>query len=135
MPITSNLPFGRRVEVFADDVVAAALIERLVHHTEASLSTPSPTHETTSSPTTVAMGAEALCPSPVCASIHQRPHVACETSVDVRRDEVDTDAMAQMLRSPATVMNAPTESNDPVASSNPVAMNGENPPPRTAPNW
>ncbi|GED98603.1 IS21-like element helper ATPase IstB [Gordonia crocea] len=32
--ITSNMPFGRWGEVFADDVVAAALIDRLVHHVE-----------------------------------------------------------------------------------------------------
>ncbi|MDT0224005.1 ATP-binding protein, partial [Gordonia sp. AC31] len=32
--ITSNMPFGRWGEVFADDVVAAALIDRLVHHAE-----------------------------------------------------------------------------------------------------
>lgn len=32
--ITSNMPFGRRGEVFGDDVVAAAMIDRLVHHAE-----------------------------------------------------------------------------------------------------
>ena len=32
--VTSNMPFGRWGEVFADDVVAAALIDRLVHHAE-----------------------------------------------------------------------------------------------------
>ena len=32
--ITSNMPFGRWGEVFADDIVAAALIDRLVHHAE-----------------------------------------------------------------------------------------------------
>ena len=30
--VTSNLPFGRWGEVFGDEVVAAALIDRLVHH-------------------------------------------------------------------------------------------------------
>ena len=32
--VTSNLPFGRWGEVFCDDVVAAAVIDRLVHHAE-----------------------------------------------------------------------------------------------------
>lgn len=32
--ITSNMPFGRWGEIFADDVIAAALIDRLVHHAE-----------------------------------------------------------------------------------------------------
>ena len=32
--VTSNLPFGRWGEVFGDDVVAAAMIDRLVHHAE-----------------------------------------------------------------------------------------------------
>lgn len=30
--MTSNLPFGRWGETFSDDVVAAAVIDRLVHH-------------------------------------------------------------------------------------------------------
>ncbi|MFJ9712004.1 IS21-like element helper ATPase IstB [Streptomyces sp. NPDC101234] len=30
--VTSNLPFGRWGETFSDDVVAAAMIDRLVHH-------------------------------------------------------------------------------------------------------
>jgi len=30
--VTSNKPFGRWGEVFGDDVVAAAMIDRLVHH-------------------------------------------------------------------------------------------------------
>ncbi|MEV0700023.1 IS21-like element helper ATPase IstB [Saccharopolyspora sp. NPDC050389] len=34
MIITSNKPFGRWGEVFGDDVVAAAMIDRLVHHAE-----------------------------------------------------------------------------------------------------
>ncbi|WP_276615334.1 IS21-like element helper ATPase IstB [Gordonia sp. ABSL49_1] len=32
--ITSNMPFGRWGEIFADEIVAAALIDRLVHHAE-----------------------------------------------------------------------------------------------------
>jgi DNA replication protein DnaC len=32
--VTSNTPFGRWGEVFGDDVVAAAMIDRLVHHAE-----------------------------------------------------------------------------------------------------
>ena len=32
--VTSNKPFGRWGEVFSDDVVAAAMIDRLVHHAE-----------------------------------------------------------------------------------------------------
>ncbi len=32
--VTSNKVFGRWVEVFGDDVVAAAMIDRLVHHAE-----------------------------------------------------------------------------------------------------
>src|SRR3954447_18790595 len=32
--VTSNKPFGRWGEVFGDDVVAAALIRRLVHHAD-----------------------------------------------------------------------------------------------------
>jgi hypothetical protein len=32
--VTSNKPFGRWGEVFGDDVVADALIDRLVHHAE-----------------------------------------------------------------------------------------------------
>ena len=32
--VTSNEPFGRWGEVFGDDVVAAAMIDRLVHHAE-----------------------------------------------------------------------------------------------------
>lgn len=32
--ITSNMPFGRWGEVFADEIIAAALIDRLVHHAE-----------------------------------------------------------------------------------------------------
>ena len=32
--ITSNMPFGRWGEVFNDDVVAAAMIDRLIHHAE-----------------------------------------------------------------------------------------------------
>jgi DNA replication protein DnaC len=35
MIVTSNKPFGRWGEVFADDVVAAAaMIDRLVHHAD-----------------------------------------------------------------------------------------------------
>lgn len=34
MIITSNKPFGRWDEVFGDEVVAAAMIDRLVHHTD-----------------------------------------------------------------------------------------------------
>ena len=34
--VTSNKPFGRWGEVFGDDVVAAAMIDRLVHHAEVS---------------------------------------------------------------------------------------------------
>ena len=34
MIVTSNKPFGRWGEVFDDDVVAAAMIDRLVHHAE-----------------------------------------------------------------------------------------------------
>jgi DNA replication protein DnaC len=33
--VTSNKVFGRWGEVFGDDVVAAAMIDRLVHHAEA----------------------------------------------------------------------------------------------------
>lgn len=32
--VTSDKPFGRWGEVFGDDTVAAAMIDRLVHHTE-----------------------------------------------------------------------------------------------------
>jgi len=32
--VTSNKPFGRWGEVFGDDAVAAAMIDRLVHHAE-----------------------------------------------------------------------------------------------------
>jgi DNA replication protein DnaC len=32
--VTSNKPFGRWGEVLGDDVVAAAMIDRLVHHAE-----------------------------------------------------------------------------------------------------
>ncbi|GAA2216477.1 hypothetical protein GCM10009850_119460 [Nonomuraea monospora] len=32
--VTSNPPFGRWGETFSDDVVAAAMIDRLVHHAE-----------------------------------------------------------------------------------------------------
>jgi len=32
--ITSNMPFGRWGEIFNDDIVAAAMIDRLVHHAE-----------------------------------------------------------------------------------------------------
>ena len=32
--VTSNLPFGRWGETFSDDVVAASMIDRLVHHAE-----------------------------------------------------------------------------------------------------
>lgn len=32
--VTSNMPFGRWGEIFSDDVVAAAMIDRLVHHAE-----------------------------------------------------------------------------------------------------
>jgi hypothetical protein len=32
--VTSNTPFGRWGEVFGDDVVAAAMIDRLVHHAD-----------------------------------------------------------------------------------------------------
>ncbi|MER7468816.1 ATP-binding protein [Streptomyces sp. NPDC097981] len=32
--VTSNLPFGRWGDTFSDDVVAAAMIDRLVHHAE-----------------------------------------------------------------------------------------------------
>ncbi len=34
MVVTSNKPFGRWGEVFGDPVVAAAMIDRLVHHAE-----------------------------------------------------------------------------------------------------
>jgi DNA replication protein DnaC len=30
--VTSNLPFGRWGETFSEDIVAAAMIDRLVHH-------------------------------------------------------------------------------------------------------
>jgi len=32
--VTSSLPFGRWGETFSDDVVAAAMIDRPVHHAE-----------------------------------------------------------------------------------------------------
>lgn len=32
--VTSNLPFGRWGETFSDDVVATAMIDRIVHHAE-----------------------------------------------------------------------------------------------------
>jgi DNA replication protein DnaC len=32
--VTSNKPFGRWDEIFGDDTVAAAMIDRLVHHDE-----------------------------------------------------------------------------------------------------
>jgi DNA replication protein DnaC len=32
--VTSNKPFGQCGEVFGDEVVAAAMIDRLVHHAE-----------------------------------------------------------------------------------------------------
>ncbi len=32
--VTSNKPFGRWGEVFGDETVAAAMIDRLVHHAE-----------------------------------------------------------------------------------------------------
>ncbi|MFC5995037.1 ATP-binding protein [Pseudonocardia hispaniensis] len=32
MVVTGNKPFGRRGGVFGDDIVAAAMIDRLVHH-------------------------------------------------------------------------------------------------------
>jgi DNA replication protein DnaC len=32
--VTSSKPFGRWGEVFGDEVVAAAMIDRLVHHAE-----------------------------------------------------------------------------------------------------
>lgn len=32
--VTTNRPFGRWGEVFGDDVVAAAMMDRLVHHAE-----------------------------------------------------------------------------------------------------
>ena len=32
--VTSNKPFGRWGEVFGDEVVAAAMIDRLVHHAD-----------------------------------------------------------------------------------------------------
>jgi DNA replication protein DnaC len=32
--VTSNMPFGRWGEVFGDEIVAAAMIDRLVHHAE-----------------------------------------------------------------------------------------------------
>lgn len=32
--LTSNLPFARWDDVFGDQVVAAAMIDRIVHHTE-----------------------------------------------------------------------------------------------------
>jgi DNA replication protein DnaC len=32
--VTSNKPFSARGEIFGDDVVAAAMIDRLVHHAE-----------------------------------------------------------------------------------------------------
>jgi DNA replication protein DnaC len=34
MIVTSNKPFSAWGEIFGDDVVAAAMIDRLVHHTE-----------------------------------------------------------------------------------------------------
>jgi DNA replication protein DnaC len=34
MIVTSNKPFSRWGETFGDDVVAAAMIDRLVHHAE-----------------------------------------------------------------------------------------------------
>jgi len=34
MIVTSNKPFSARGEIFGDDVVAAAMIDRLVHHAE-----------------------------------------------------------------------------------------------------
>src|SRR6476469_8332880 len=41
--VTSNLPFGRWGETFSDDVVAAAMIDRLVHHAEVLTSPGTPT--------------------------------------------------------------------------------------------
>jgi DNA replication protein DnaC len=41
--VTSNKPFGRWGEVFGDDVVAAAMIDRLVHHADVVASKATPT--------------------------------------------------------------------------------------------
>ena len=35
--VTSNLPFGRWAEVFGDEIVAAAMIDRLVHQRQLDL--------------------------------------------------------------------------------------------------
>jgi len=32
--VTSNMPFGRWGEIFSDDIIASAMIDRLVHHAE-----------------------------------------------------------------------------------------------------
>jgi DNA replication protein DnaC len=42
--VTSNLPFGRWGETFSDDVMAAAMIDRLVHHAEVLNITETPTY-------------------------------------------------------------------------------------------
>lgn len=34
VPVTSNIPFGRRSEFLGDDIVAAAMIVHHVHHAE-----------------------------------------------------------------------------------------------------
>ncbi|MFC7649380.1 IS21-like element helper ATPase IstB [Streptosporangium lutulentum] len=58
--VTSNKPFGRWGEVFGDDVVAAAMIDRLVHHAEViSLK------ETATASKTVTLAA---CPRPIPAT-------------------------------------------------------------------
>lgn len=45
--VTSNKTFGRWGEMFRDDVVAAAMIDRLVHHAEESRSKATPTDSKT----------------------------------------------------------------------------------------
>jgi DNA replication protein DnaC len=32
--VTSNMPFGSWGEIFSEDIVAAAMIDRLVHHAD-----------------------------------------------------------------------------------------------------
>jgi hypothetical protein len=59
--VTSNKPFGRWGEVFGDDVVAAAMIDRLVHQSNSVASPPAPSAKGPPHPLRLAVLTDDLC--------------------------------------------------------------------------
>lgn len=88
--VTSNLPFGRWGETFSDDIVAAAMIDRLVHHAEVismkETATDSRTETSAASPQPPRPTTDINTPPGV--RFHPSPKGPDSAAVDIRHDLV-----------------------------------------------